>query len=224
MTQEIYQDSSETPGSQDCELERCCVEKHDIYLNGILHSLFLDENRGRFRYLRFDDKVDWIRARVQLILIDPCREALKEAETNYLGLVAATAICAGISAAGSFMHGDLEQWRGKKVRDSDRFKRFIKTYMTGPKEQMPKKLWAVWLYSKVRCGLAHGFTIEEGGIDVALDQYVRRQQNGPQMNPNRLLEDFDAAWGTYLDHVRARGPRSALGRRFRERFDSIYRD
>ena len=201
------------------------VNSHHINLHGIRHSLFLDENRGKFQHLKtLDDKIKYIRTRVQLVLFGPCRAVLKEATTNYLGLVVATAICAGISAAGSFMYGDLPKWRGKPVRDADRFKGFVKKYMQGPRGQMSKVAWADWLYKSVRCGLAHGFTIEEGGIEIALNEYVRQRRDGPQMNPMRLLDDLDLAWLADLDDVRNEGPQSALGRRFLERFDAIYKD
>jgi len=186
--------------------------------------LFGDENRGQFGHLTFEDKVVWIRERVRLVLLNPCRAALEEAETNYLGLVIATALCAGIAAAGSFMHGNLKKWRRKKVTDSVRFKRFVVAYMVGPRGQMSKVLWADWLYKEVRCGLAHGFTIEEGGIDIALNEYVLRRPNETQMNPLYLLDDLESAWLGLLDDVRTRGSGSALGRRFLERFDRIYRD
>ena len=72
-------------------------------IEGKSYTLLRDYDRGKFSSLSFTGKVAYMRRRVQVYLVEPCRAALSEAHENRLGLVVASAICAGIDAASKFM-------------------------------------------------------------------------------------------------------------------------
>lgn len=140
-----------------------------------------------------------------------------------LGLVLATAVCAGISAASTFLEGRRAKRRGE---DRQFFLQFVTSYMSPvlQDEIEPGLTWAEWLYTDVRCGLAHNFTIESGGVEYEAGSYTEIKSYGPEIRPPDLLEDFAQGWFRYLDEVRTSGSSKDLGTRFRKRFDEIFND
>ncbi|OLB41102.1 MAG: hypothetical protein AUH11_00360 [Acidobacteria bacterium 13_2_20CM_57_17] len=84
---------------------------------------------------------------------------------NDLGLILATAICAGISAASTFYAGR----EAKRGEDKRFFTGFVTRYMQLPSQKPNHRIvWVEWLYKDVRCGLAHNFTIMHGGIEYQI--------------------------------------------------------
>jgi hypothetical protein len=148
---------------------------------------------------------------------------MRDAQANYLGLVLTTAICAGISAAGTFL-------AGKRATKSGDDKKFFVSFVTQYMDPVLQRrissgpTWASWLYHQVRCGLAHGFTIESGGIELGIKGYVAMTQSGPEIDPQGLLDDFAAGWSKYLDDVRIAGEHSGLGTKFSARFRDVFHD
>jgi hypothetical protein len=191
-------------------------------IDGTEFTLFIDYDRGKYANLSFPGKVKYMRERVTQILLDPCKDAMKTILHNQMGLVVATAICAMISAASTFLKG--EQAPGGK--DGIFFADFITRYMdpTLQKEFHPGKKWIDWLYSDVRCGLAHSFAIKNGGVEYEISGYVEVKNCGPEINPIQLLEDFENGWSKYLDDVLKDGPAKELGLLFGKRFDEIFHD
>jgi len=125
---------------------------------------------------------------------------MAEAETNYMGLILITALCAGISAAGTFLRGKRATKRGE---DKEFFVNFIARYMDPVlRDRYPNGgTWASWLYHHVRCGLSHRFAIDEGGVDLGLKNYVFLTPSGPELDPRHLLDDFAVGWFKYLSEV-----------------------
>jgi hypothetical protein len=184
-----------------------------------------DKLAAEYKHLSFGGKVTYLTKRVELILLAPCRTAMArgEVETGGIGLILTTAICAGISAASTFLQG-----RRAKLKGEDRsfFITFINGFMN-PILQQPisprEKTWADWLYVDVRCGLAHNFTIETGGIE-GVPNLVGVTPYGPGINSKQLLEDFATGWSKYLEEVFRGGQNSGLGKLFEQRFDEIFHD
>ncbi len=185
------------------------------------YKLLRDYDRGKFGYLSFEDKIDYLERRVRWILLDPCLKEMPN-EPNSMGLILTTALCAGISAAASFLNGQ----RAPARKDGEYFIQFVKGYMDPvlQDELVPGTTIAAWLYQKVRCGLAHAFTIENGGIEIGLTQYIEIKNGEPEIDPVRLAEDFARGWQAYLDQVRAGGQSSDIGQKFVRRLDEIFRD
>ncbi len=191
-------------------------------IDGKNYTLLLDYDRGQYHYLSFRGKVTYMRGRVNLILIRPCEEAMKTALQTDLGLILATAICAGISAAGTFLKGE----RAPRRKDKEYFLDFVRDYMNLMLQGQCSAgaSWAEWLYERVRCGLAHIFAIEVGGIEYELSNYVLEKPYGPEINPNLLLADFSDGWSKYLNAVVQDGQGKGLGTLFEKRFDEVFHD
>jgi len=185
------------------------------------YRLLKDYDTGKYKYLTFDGKVTYLDARVKRILMAPCREAMKT-PGNDLGLILATAMCAGISAASTFYNGR----EANSGEDRKSFEGFVRQYMRLAQQKgHPEGSWVEWLYKDVRCGLAHNFTIKSGGIKYEISpSYTEVKKYGPEINPLKLLEDFEGGWFKYLNEVRKDSPDRGLGKKFATRFGQFFRD
>ncbi len=193
-----------------------------MIIDGHDYGLFKDYDTGKYKHLTFNGKVTYLDARVEKILIAPCREAMKT-PGNDLGLILATAVCAGVSAASTFYKGQRARRGGE---DKEFFTDFVTHYMRLPHQKPePGVSWVDWLYKDVRCGLAHNFTIMSGGIEYEVSPaYTEIKKYGPEVEPRELLRDFAEGWSRYLSDVRGDGPGKGLGKKFAERFDEVFRD
>jgi hypothetical protein len=198
-----------------------------IEIDGHVFQLLRDRDQGNFFRLSFAGKITYLEARVDGILISPCRAELRRAlqERTATGLILVTAVCAGISAAGTFLKGSRASRPGE---DKSFFVDFITAYMAPVlTSQAPPRFpsWADWLYKDVRCGLAHNFAILTGGMKLEdIGGLVRVAGHGPEIHTPTLLEDFASGWARYLADVRASGENGDLGQKFKRRFDRIFRD
>ncbi len=122
-----------------------------MLIEGKDFSLYKDYDQKEYpefpRILSFRGKVTYLEARVELILISPCRLELERARDTNMGLILATATCAGISAASTFLKGQSAP-RGK---DREYFLHFIRDYMNSilvDAAAAPQgcSSWAEWLY------------------------------------------------------------------------------
>jgi hypothetical protein len=191
-------------------------------IDGVSYTLLKDYDKGKYKHLTFCGKVSYLDARVARILINPCREAMNSESKGDLGLILATAVCAGISAASTFLHGQ----RAPRGKDKQYFLKFVRRYMNPVLQNIgpSRKTWATWLYEHVRCGLAHSFAVETGGIEYEVSSYVDLKPYGPEVDPSQLLEDFARGWQAYLRDVRHGGVSSALGASFDCRFSQVFHD
>lgn len=196
-----------------------------VVIDGWQFKLLRDEDQGNFHRLSFGGKVTYLERRVDGILISPCRVAMVDAIATDIGLILVTAICAGISAAATFLKGTRARRGGE---DEQFFADFINQYMH-PVLMSPgptgRSNWAQWLYKDVRSGLAHSFTIESGGMKLQdIGGYVKNDPRRPEIHTPTLLGDFERGWLRYLADVRSGGETSDLGQQFRRRFDEVFRD
>jgi len=199
----------------------------EMVICGNDYTLYVDYDRGKYIFLDLQGKVTYMRARVERDLVGPCRIALRYQHRVAVGLLVPGLVCAGVSAAGTFLNG--ARLRG---RDQALFVNFVRVYMhpdlqrplTNPADLQTAN-YADWLYRSVRCGLAHAFALEWGHIENSrLGSYVNISADGqPQINQNALVEDFAAAWNRYLGDV-VGDPASLLAQRFAMRFDAIFHD
>lgn len=194
----------------------------EVEIDGTRYTLFKDYDKGKFSNLSFSGKVEYLEKRVEKILINPCRKAMDTALKTDLGLVLATAVCAGISAAGTFLQGS----QARRGEDKQFFMEFVTQYMdlARQKSQPPGTTWPEWLYSHVRCGLAHSFTIESGGVEYEATSYVAIKPCGPEISPLELLEDLSRGLNKYFGDVRKDGESSGKGLLFKKRFDQVFHD
>ena len=195
---------------------------HRATIEGMQFTLLRDEDAPNLRKLQTPDgKLKWLEKRVDFALIKPCQKAMREAQDNDLGLVLMTGICAGISAASTFLHGRQPNKQGENKKF---FVNFLTHYMdpdlcgqcgTGT-------TWHNWLYSHLRCSLSHAFVIDRGGFDFDLPAYVNSHCEEPKIDARRFLDDFKAGWKKYLNEIR--GPNATdLRDKFTRRWDELFR-
>ena len=192
-------------------------------IDGHEYFLLRDYDKGKYHNLTFEGKVTYIRKRVEFILLNPCKSAMPNTATSDLGLVLTTAICAGISAASTFLNGKKRAGPGE---DKKYFLAFIKRYMNPNLQKLISGgtvTWAKWLYTDLRCGLSHSFTIHTGGVEESA-HYLQVTKHGPEICPSLLLADFEAGWIQYLRDVEADGPTKPLGKSFQDCFDEVFHD
>jgi hypothetical protein len=197
-----------------------------VIICGHDYTLYVDYDRGNFGRLDAQGKVTYMWARVDRDLIQPCRLALRFQDCVAVGLLVPGLICAGISAAATFLNGGPAGPR----QDQTIFVRFVAQYMHADLQQPllhptdPRVTnYADWLYRYVRCGLSHSFALEWGHIEGPLmGAYLGRSPVGqPQINQNELLEDFVRGWNRYLTEV-AGGQTPPLTQNFETRFAQIF--
>jgi hypothetical protein len=199
-----------------------------VIICGHEYTLYVDYDRGSFHYLDLLGKVSYMRGRVDRDLLRPCRLALRVQRRVAVGLLVPSLICAGISAAGTFLNGA----RARSGEDRPVFLEFVRRYMhadfqgalTNPSNRTIST-YADWLYAYIRCGLSHAFALEWGHIENSgLGAYLRLSTVGqPQINQDALVEDFARGWERYLDDVAA-DPTAKIARDFSERFGEIFHD
>jgi hypothetical protein len=188
------------------------------------YTLYVDYDRGKFRSLDLPGKITYMRERVDRDLLRPCRLALQYQDRVAVGLVVPGLVCAGISAAATFLNGG----RAGKASFVDFVRRYmhldLRRTLVNPTDPRVSD-YADWLYLYVRCGLAHAFVLEWGHIDNSrLGAYLGLSAAGqPQINQDELVEDFARAWNRYLDEVVA-APTDSLARKFASRFDAVFHD
>lgn len=71
---------------------------------GCDYTLYVDYDRGKYGHLDLDGKLTYIRERVCRDLISPCRFLLQSRDCIAVGLVVPGLVCAGFSAAATFLN------------------------------------------------------------------------------------------------------------------------
>lgn len=200
-------------------------KNRSIVIDGMPFFLLRDHDSENLPKLTFDGKTKWLEARANRVLFEPYKLALERWEQDQLGLILVTGLCAGISASASFLSPD--------ERDRRAFLIFVKKYMPDSLAQKPGVsmscdgsgacCWGRWLYSCVRCGLAHGFTISRGGFDLGLSQLIDDVQPfEPMVDAKLLWSEFKHGWDNYLAEVRSARESSELGKNFVKRWDELF--
>ena len=167
------------------------------------------------------EKISWIEGRVKQVLIDPLEELRKvwqkNEEIQCLNLGVMTLLCCGIEALSNFYLQKGES--GKK------FKKFVENYMNAEfrRKDPSGKKYSSFLWDDFRCGLAHGFSIEKGGILEGTNRYVRfDDKKGLGIDLWFFFEDFKHAFTTFINDVRKASKDSILRNNFLARFDILF--
>ena len=200
-------------------------------IEGTEFGLWWDVDRTKLKGLSFVGRVEWLRKRMERVLLKPL-EALEAREHEmFVWLAVTELLCAGIEALGGF-YGCTYQ-RGKKSKQSSSFCRFIDSFMDQGFSQTAKSAEGKnWTYGEhlekyFRSGLDHGFSTEWGGLWIdgenGLPGYLRpaRDGNGIAVAPRALLLDFRQAVNKYFDQLAKDGEKSLIGRNFQGRFNGI---
>lgn len=160
-----------------------------------------------------DEKIEWLHNRVMKIFVAPVKRFISN-DNHDLAIGVITLICCAIEALGHFKNGrtDKNKFRGS---DKEDFQEFICKYT--PKANTI----SVELYEYFRCGLAHAFVIERGGIEGEVDDLykkVKRKQDFYEVNPWKLFELLENGIKKYFENLKDKS-RTQLREDFLKRFD-----
>lgn len=168
------------------------------------------------------EKILWLKGRINQVLIEPVemmkRHWAEDTAIRCLNLGVMTLLCSGIEALSNF-YTDVGD--GGK-----RFRRFVERYMNTEFKSVDPygKKYSSYLWDYFRCGLAHGFTIERGGILEYTDKYFRYDQTrGLGIDLWMFFEDFKRAFHQYIEDVKKTPKNSPLRTHFRNRFFALYK-
>jgi hypothetical protein len=187
--------------------------KTPITIDGINWTLFKDYDKPNYIYLSLQGKIEYLEKRVQLILIDPLEEikqrSLAKSTSEYYWLCLVTLVCCGIEATGAYLVGRDRKGIKKKGENFKAFKMFINQYMPIYKPYV-NDLWKYF-----RNGLAHGFCIVKGGIELGLSNPAQRDVNiGIQINADEFFDNFKKGFSNYIAHIKTQSPNSKVIKKF----------
>ena len=160
-----------------------------------------------------------------MVLLSPLRELFRSMEKHKRNsstvLCFGTCICCAIEALGKFYTGRLN--RGNSW---DNFEKWIAKYMdkdfskTFNGVQYKKLLW-----DDFRNGLAHGFTIKNGGYDFQINYFEVKSVGGVnqlEIDPKLFYQDFLAAFNSYISDLERASISDSLYLKFDHAFKGIF--
>ncbi|NWG04886.1 MAG: hypothetical protein HXY44_18690 [Syntrophaceae bacterium] len=192
-----------------------------IQIDGRDWTLFKDYDKPNYIYLSLHGKIDYLEKRVQLILIDPLEEikqrSLTKNTNEYYWLCLVIMVCCGIEATGAYLVGRDRKSIKKKGENFRAFKSFINKYMPIYKPCLDD----LWKY--FRNGLAHGFCIVKGGIELGLPNPVQRDANiGVQINADEFFDNFKKGFFNCIKDLRTQSPNSKVIKKFEKTWSWVF--
>ena len=167
-----------------------------------------------------DEKIDWLRRRLNKVVIRPLLEVKRIGRDNQavwdLNLGVVTMICAAIEALGSFYQPNK--------KDEKAFREFVHEFMDAEYRKAlsgsaKQKTYADVLYGQFRCGLAHGLTIEGHEVTTRPSRYLRDDSGYVSIDLWSLFEDMRRSIDKYLTRVHTHKTTQA---RFLQRFNRLF--
>ncbi len=193
---------------------------------------WLDYDRGKLHLLPPDERVAYFEKRVRYVALHPLRRILTReldvpgAESSAL-LIFGVSLCCAIEACGKFLMGRNATGRDKNAQ---RFHSFVRNYMSPEfaRDDIPGVSNAEVMWKHFRHGLAHGFAVCHGGFEgTPTEPYFKTRvilnQPSLEVNPTRLLDDFERAVGRYLADVRS-APGTSVWDEFQFVFEDVFID
>jgi hypothetical protein len=160
-----------------------------------------------------------------MVLLSPLRELFSSMEKHKKNsstvLCFGTCACCAIEALGKFCTGRLGRrtsWHNfEKWIDKYMHKDFSKTF-NGIKY---KRL----LWDDFRNGLAHGFTIKNGGYDFQTNYFEVKSVCGVnqlEIDPKQFYLDFLSGFNSYIADLKKASPSDTIYRNFDKTFKGIF--
>lgn len=187
---------------------------------------WVDYDRPQLGNLSKSQELRYFNRRVKRTVLRPLRRMCRDDRRGWKFesplLCFGTCICCAIEALGKFQTGRLGS--GKS---GSNFKSFVRVYMdaawhTG---QFAGRPYVEHLWGSFRNGLAHGFTIKRGGFERHASYFQVGTVGGVQqleVHPDRLLRDFENAFGRFITDLRAVTKTDPAYLRFHNAFQGVF--
>jgi hypothetical protein len=183
--------------------------------NALEFPTFYPDYDDLTRLTTTEEKITWLEGRVRKALLKPLRRLQvlrRRSEVVDIHLIVVYAICGGIEALSHF-------YRGGKGRGH--FVEFCHRYIPGfRRRDRHGRSYATLLYDNFRSSLSHGFSIEQGRLEVGGRHGHLDGRYGLEIDPWALLGELETALVTYLDEVRKDAELQAS---FEKRFNAVFR-
>jgi hypothetical protein len=205
-----------------------------IEIQGMQFSGFAGIDKSNLPLLDYSGRVQWLRYRINLVFLTPFERIISLQDDCYVWLCVTNLLCAAIEALADF------EFDGSGMQ---RFSQFVETYfcpefrshtlhLDDPKpNRTPATTPAEHLYRYFRCGLAHSFCIEWGGLlhreDGASAYLFERDPIGNGQYslgivPRELVADFTDAANRFFQNAETWVPGAQKAERFDERFREVF--
>jgi hypothetical protein len=173
---------------------------------------WIDYDREKLSTLTPQERITYFEWRVRRVVINPlerilAREILPTAESSAL-LIFGVSLCCAIEATGRFLTGG---------GDGTPLQAFLSRYMHASYEsrKVGAETFGDVLRKHFRNGLAHGFSVSQGGFEgVAGQEYFRvasvAGREALEINPTSFFDDYAVGFERYLADVRSAQPDGPL--------------
>ncbi|MFI4922594.1 MAG: hypothetical protein ACHP6J_02640 [Burkholderiales bacterium] len=186
---------------------------------------WIDYERKYLPSLTVDQRIDYFEKRLKLVLLVPLehmyRDLMKDKRSSPL-LCFSTCICCAIEALGKFLTGNT----GRNGAGT-RFRKFVDEFMVPQftTKAFNGKRYIDLLWDHFRNGLAHGFTIKQGGFEHYTSYFQEKSIDGfkqLEIDPTHFFEDFKQAISQYIKRLRASLPTNTVRKNFNKAFMDLY--
>jgi hypothetical protein len=198
-----------------CGFERLSKPNPKIVLGDRPFNLFKDyvaSDIEELRSLNYEDRVNYLEARSELVFLESIDEIYRQAKSEYLvkfhEMNIITILCCGIEALGHYLTG-----KGKGSAEES-FKRFVEKFMPNWKPVL-EELW-----DDFRNGLSHGSYIKHGGIEKGLGKpFESDAAKGIKLDFDIFVSDFKEAFANFFKRLGS--DKKAFEKNFTKRFEEV---
>jgi len=203
-------------------------------IHGISFSGFARNDLEKLICLDYAGRVSWLKHRFELVFLAPFRKFLAmDGPDCYIWLCTVSLLCTAVEALADF------EFRGAGMH---KFSAFVEKYFSDDfksahlhlDDPKPGKnaasTPAEHLYKYFRCGLAHSFCIEWGGIlhrEDGAPSYLFQRNPIPDRNslgiiPREFVDDFLSAVERFFDSALAWDPGTSSRTKFERQFQEVF--
>jgi len=149
-------------------------------------------------------EIIYFKKRIRMILLLPLKEMhtslMKRKKRSSTVVCFGTCICCSIEALGKFHTGKLGDGHS-----GPNFRKYVEDYMDLMYAQtLNGKAYVNILWTSFRNGLAHGFTIKQGGFEHHHSYFQIKNIGGIdqlEIDPTRFYNDFMSSIGKFIDKL-----------------------
>lgn len=170
-------------------------------------------------------EIIYFKKRIRMILLLPLKEMytslMKRKKRSSTVVCFGTCICCSIEALGKFHTGKLGEGNS-----GPNFRQFVKDYMD-PKylQTLNNKPYVNILWTSFRNGLAHGFTIKQGGFEHHHSYFQIKNIGGVdllEIDPTKFYNDFRHSVDKFIDKLNKASLTDQVYINFHKAFDEVF--
>jgi hypothetical protein len=187
---------------------------------------WVDYERPQLATLNKSQEIRYFKRRVTMTVLLPLRRMCRDDKLGWNResplLCFGTCICCAIEAMGKFLTGQLADGNSAK-----NFKAFVVDYMSQDwrVKHLASTPYVDILWKSFRNGLAHGFTIKQGGFERSSSYFQVKTIGAVQLlevDPDSLLRDFENGVRHFIANLNRVPPADRAYQQFHNAFHGIF--